>query len=134
MEGSLFVQQAIDRLCAFTAVDNAQSLFLSADPLCHSLPGQLSFPPEGDTLEYLLMEHLSRTQLDRRPVRQKFPEYSVQRRLSRGTQHSGSAVILDQLGNGTDAGTEIRDGQHLCLVKNNDALGLPPPALSLCPP
>ena len=119
MEGPVFVQQVIDRLCAFSAVDNAQGLFLPVDLLCRGLPGQFSLPPEDDAPECLPMEH--RTQLCGGPVRQKFPEYSVQRRLCGGTKHSRNAVILHQLSDCKDAGTKIGDRHHLRLVKDDNA-------------
>ena len=69
------------------------------------------------------MKYLRGTQFHSGPVRQKFPEYPVQRGLGSGTEHGGDTIALHQLGNGKHTGTKTGDRQHLRLVKNNDALG-----------
>ena len=56
-------------------------------------------------------------------LRSEFLKNGVQSGLSGGTQNSGSAVVPDQLGNRPDTGSQIGEGEHLGLVKDQDALG-----------
>ena len=55
-------------------------------------------------------------------VRQKFPEQGAKSRLGGGAQHSGNAVMLHQLGDSIYAGTQVGQGEHLGLVKDNDTV------------
>ena len=53
----------------------------------------------------------------------KFLKNGIQGRLCGGAKDCGGAIVLDQLGDRPDAGTQVGEGEHLGFVKDQDALG-----------
>ena len=53
----------------------------------------------------------------------EFPKQPAQIRLRGGAEHGSDPVMLNQLGNGRNAGAQIIAGERLRLVENQDAVG-----------
>ena len=66
---------------------------------------------------------LRRTELHRRTAGQELRKERPQCGLGGGTEDGGSAVMLNQLGDGVDAGPQAGEGEQLGLVEENDASG-----------
>ena len=104
-------------------VDDAQNLLLLLQAGGQVHPGQRSCLLEGNPAEGLPVRFGHGANLPDGDFRSEFLKNGVQSGLSGGTQNSGSAVVPDQLGNRPDTGSQIGEGEHLGLVKDQDALG-----------
>ena len=121
MEASVSLQPVEHLLGALPGVDHAKRLPVSVQPLCQRVPGQASCPLKPHPAKDVLIADLGGAQFHRRPAGQKRPEDGVQRRLGGGAQDGGNTIMLHQLRNGVDAGTQIGEGQHLSLVEYHRA-------------
>ena len=110
-------------LRAFTGIDHAKYLLIGHQFLGKIVPGQVSCLLECDPPKSVLLKKLRRTQLHYGALREKFMEERLQGRLGCRTQDGGNTIVLDQLGNGVDAGAQIGNGHHLGFIKDNDASG-----------
>ena len=78
---------------------------------------------EGDTAEDRFIAGTLGAQLGGGVAGQKRRKQRVQRWLGGGAEDCGGVEVADELGDGGDAGAQVRDGQHLRFIEDDDALG-----------
>ena len=114
------VKNALGR---FAAVDDAQDLVVLRQLGGQGLILQLSRLTEGHPAETVIQLRRLGTKLRHRAAGGVGVQQIVQGGLGGGTQHHGRPELLCQRRHGRHAGPQVRQGQHLRLVKDHHAVG-----------